>query len=627
MPDDGVTSGPNAADQRTDAEERQRRSALKADGPDAAEQERAEPRDAELTFDAGPPSTANLPVIERLIVRDGELILPLQPTGERLRVSALDLTAAPIAIGQEGRLEGRFRLDSPHFPDEVPGTLEAELSLPEPLTRLMLRPLRLHLGTDDSLRAPPIDAEAAVTVELASGRVLLDDLQLGAGALQVLGDAELASAPEGAALVCRLRVPSFDLRAWLSEAFGLALPGDDGTLRQTAVAFSLRQQGSILALDEIELDLDAMRAYAWARVDLAAAAGPVPAGRIAVSLDRLVLDRYLFAGAAPGDASDTTTGAAGSEPPRLPRVAEVPKRPDALVLRLGAHLIEIGGLRYRAVTLDATADQRGFVVDAAADLYEGAFAASLRAPGLSAAAPAAQAASPAPAGDLRLDASAQGVDLGALLADLRQVPGEQAPVSGTAEIAFSLQAPALSLPALEPDSLREGLGGEVSFAVRDGRLTLVDLRQLLTGTLGALGASRGDIEQLTRFGVLSGSATGAQGRFQSNDIRLRSPFVEVDGSGAFDLPREQLALDLTAVLVDPPQGRGIKELEGIPIPVRARGDWVDPRWEVDAEQALKQAARRSLQDDSGLFDQLEERTGIEGLGDGLRQILPGLLGQ
>lgn len=620
LADAGWTSSPGAAEQGASVEElgvgAQKTAGLAAT-EQAQEQERAVPRAGSVAPDAATLSTADLPPIERLSVRDGVLIQSLRGTDETLQVKALALTAGPLASGQDGRIEGRFRLAAARWPAAVFGTFAAELSLPAPPSRVLLQPLRVHLASAPALRAPPIDATATVTLALASGRVLIDDLRLSAGALEVLGNAKLTSAPEGAALVGRFRVPFFDLRAWLSEAFGLALPGDDGTWRQTALAFALHQRGSTLALDALELSVDAMRAHAWARLDLAAIPGALPTGRVAVSLDRLALDPYLPAFAAPAGASDAAAGsAAAAAPASLPPIGAVPKRPDALVLRLGAHLIEIGGLRYRAVSLDASADQRALALEGTADLYSGALQASLRAPG-----PGASASA------LQLDASAQGVDLGALLADLRQVSGAPAPVSGTAGIVLSLQAPVGSLAALEPDALREMLGGEVSLAVRDGRLTLVDLRQLLMGSLGALGASREDLEQLTQFRALSLSATGARGRFRSDDIQLRSPFLEVDGGGVLELPREQLALDLTALLVNPPQGRGLKELEGIPIPIRARGDWADPRWEVDAEQVLRQAARRSLQEDSGLFDQLEERTGIEGLGDGLRQILPGLLGQ
>ena len=164
---------------------------------------------------------------------------------------------------------------------------------------------------------------------------------------------------------------------------------------------------------------------------------------------------------------------------------------------------------------------------------------------------------------------------------------------------------------IRPRSSRT-LGGEAAFAVRDGAVTMVDLGQLITGTIGAIGISREDAEDLTRFSALSLSATGTEGEFSSDDIRLRSNLLNIDGSGHLDLRSQQIALELQAVMTKPPKGRGIKELEGIPIPISAEGPWADPRWEVDVRAALDTAARRALREDSGLFDEIEERTGIKG---------------
>ncbi|NEX18285.1 MAG: hypothetical protein C1943_17170 [Halochromatium sp.] len=223
--------------------------------------------------------------------------------------------------------------------------------------------------------------------------------------------------------------------------------------------------------------------------------------------------------------------------------------------------------------------------------------------------------------DLWLQATANGVDVAALLGNASLGASKQAPITGRADIDLDLSAHGADLP-----SIIRTLAGEVSFVVRDGAVTMVDLEQLITGTIGAIGVSPEDAEHLTRFSLLSVSAEGAEGQFRSQDIQLRAHFVDVDGSGQLDLTTQQIALDLQAMLTKPPKGRGIKELEGIPIPVTARGPWTDPRWDVDVRAALDAAARRALREDNGLLDELEERTGIKGLSDGLRLILPGLLG-
>ncbi|MFP4247770.1 MAG: AsmA-like C-terminal region-containing protein, partial [Halochromatium sp.] len=251
-------------------------------------------------------------------------------------------------------------------------------------------------------------------------------------------------------------------------------------------------------------------------------------------------------------------------------------------------------------------------LETSADVYGGRLEARLDASQLSAGA--------APV--VRLAASASAVDLAALLTDLRLGGRAQAALTGLAEIELDLVG-----RGADPQAIIDSLGGDVALVVRDGALTMVDLGQLIADTVGALGVSREETEDLTRFSVLSLTAKGADGHFHSEDIRLRSNLLAIDGNGRLELPTQRIALDLQAVMTKPPKGRGIKELEGIPIPIAAKGSWADPRWEVDVKSALDQAARRALREDSDLLDQLEERTGIEGLGEGLRQVLPGLLGQ
>jgi AsmA protein len=279
------------------------------------------------------------------------------------------------------------------------------------------------------------------------------------------------------------------------------------------------------------------------------------------------------------------------------------------------------------VTLSGRALADALELDANAEVYGGQLEARLIAspPSSSARAPteemgaATSAMATAPVVHLTMSASA--IDVAALLADLQRDGRAQAPLTGLAEIELDLVG-----RGTDPQVMLDTLGGDVALVVRDGAVTMVDLGQLIVGTVGAMGVSREDAEDLTRFSVLSLTAKGADGRFRSEDIQLRSNLLAIDGSGRLELPTQQIALDLEAVMTKPPKGRGIKELEGIPIPITAKGPWADPRWEVDIKTALDQAARRALREDSDLLDQLEERTGIKGLGEGLRQILPGLLG-
>lgn len=590
------------------------------------------------------PAAPTLPPIHRLVIREGTLVGPSSPAGSSsaFGLSALSLTAGPIAAGQNGRLDATFRLDvlgtqTPGAATSLPGLAEAEIRLADPLTEIVLRPLRLRFGGSAGGQGPPIDVEAAAMIDLMTGRVSIDPFELIAHQLRATGAAELFSTAAGLGVDAQVRVSPLDLRTWLSEQVGFSMPGAEDSLRRLGGQFDLQLRGPLVAIDNAALLLDQTRASALARLRLPQAPSVPTSGRLAVALDQLDLDRYLPGAATVGARALPSRSASMMLPPLPPLPPEAGATEQGLRLQLAAGELRLGGLGFRSVSLGGGFLPDSLELDADADFYGGwlqtQFAATQPGsivgeqqgqsdppsdPG-SASAPTND---PASGPDLQLDAIAGSVDLAALLADLPFSPGAQAPISGLAEIDLSLFA-----RGAEPALIIPSLGGEASLSVRDGAVTMVDLGQLIIGTIGAIGVSPEDAESLTRFRAFSLSAKGAEGRFSSDDIQLRSNLLNIDGGGRLDLTTEQIALDLQAVMTKPPKGRGIKELEGIPIPISATGPWADPRWEVDVKAALDAAARRALHEDSGLLDEIEERTGIRGLGDGLRQILPGLLGQ
>lgn len=560
---------------------------------------------------AAPPT---LPPIQRLIIRDGELSGPVAATGAGagLSLRALSLTAGPIAAGESGHLDATFEVADERSGWSLPGLAKAEITLADPLTEVALRPLHLRFagGTDEEDLVVDVDSE--IRIDLLTSRVSIDSLNLVADALRINGLAQLYPTPTGVGVDGQFQVPPFDLRAWLAEHMGLKVPGG---LERVGGELGLQLRGSVLTIEQAALMLDRARASVVARLRLGQSSERPVSGQVALAVDQLDLDTYLLG--APGAPSPAFEPAPAPASPPLPQPGE---GEPGLGLQATVAELRLGGLRLSAVQVVGHALARALELDASASFYGGWLTAGVDLVEPSDGPAAAQGPVSPPA--LGLDAAADAVDLAALLTDLQLGAHKQVPITGLAEIELDLLA-----HGADAASILQTLGGKADFSVRDGAITLVDLEQLISGTLGAVGISPADSENLTRFSLLSLSAEGTEGRFRSKDIQLRSNLLEVDGTGQVDLPTQQIALDLQAVLTKPPQGRGIKELEGIPVPISASGPLLDPRWEVDVRAALDHAARRALSDDSGLLDELEERTGIKGLGDGLRQILPGLLGQ
>jgi AsmA protein len=111
----------------------------------------------------------------------------------------------------------------------------------------------------------------------------------------------------------------------------------------------------------------------------------------------------------------------------------------------------------------------------------------------------------------------------------------------------------------------------------------------------------------------------------NNDLLATSSYLRITGRGAVDLGDERFNYRFEPMFVKPPQGRAIKELENVPIPVRLTGTFDHPKWTVDLGDVLKGVGRHELekrieQNGGQAIRKLEERTGIKGLEKGLRSL-------
>jgi len=172
------------------------------------------------------------------------------------------------------------------------------------------------------------------------------------------------------------------------------------------------------------------------------------------------------------------------------------------------------------------------------------------------------------------------------------------------------------------DALVHGLGGRLALVLRDGALRGLDLSPLVAAA--GLRPQTGQPASFTAFTELSASAILAQGVLRSDDLVATGPWMRLTGNGTLDLMDGRLDWRLAPILTAPPQGGGIKELEGLPIPVNLGGTLGAPAWRVDIGAVLREVARRRLEGRSGdVIERLERRTGVKGL-DG---VLRGLLGR
>lgn len=228
------------------------------------------------------------------------------------------------------------------------------------------------------------------------------------------------------------------------------------------------------------------------------------------------------------------------------------------------------------------------------------------------------------AGTLHLDLRGQDplIDLDGAALDfqaeplLRDLTGAAA-LSGRGDLTFKL-----ATAGRGHDALVRGLGGSLALVLRDGALRGLDLSTLVAAARAD--PQVGQSPPFTSFTELRASAALTNGFLRSDDLVAVGPWVRLTGSGTLNLVDGLLDWRLAPVLAAPPQGGGVKELEGVPIPVYLGGTLSDPAWRVDVAAVLREVVRRRPEGRGGdVIERLERRTGVKGL-DG---ILRGLLGR
>ncbi|HSQ06204.1 MAG TPA: AsmA family protein, partial [Chromatiaceae bacterium] len=349
-------------------------------------------------------------------------------------------------------------------------------------------------------------------------------------------------------------------------------------------------------------------------LDLSQTQGPDrhPALRFDLALNRLDLGatsgtRTVPTPAAPapppGPAPDPTPGQA------LPQVQPV-SPPDSarrhgldLNGTLSIQSLRLAGLRLEQVSVQVRGKEGDLSLDhRVAAFYGGGLAGTLRL-------------------DLRgqdpqIELTAEALDFQAepLLMDLTGA----AALSGRGDLRLKLASTGRTR-----DGLVRGLGGNLALRLHHGALQGLDLSTL--AGVGGAPTLVGQAPNLASFDELSASAALTQGILRSDDLVATGPWMRLTGGGTLDLVDGRLDWRLTPILQAPPQGGGIRELEGIPIPVQLGGTLGEPTWRVDSAAVLREVTRRRLQDRQGrggFMEQIERRTGIRGL-DG---VLRGLLG-
>ncbi len=592
--------------------------------------------------------------------------------GQGLVVEELTLTTGPVVPGEPVEVDLSARIKGYDTGTEVPVVAAATLAADSTPRRFLLDPLTVRVEAHrvtDGIEAEG-DLSARLEGNLTAGRYLLDgvetrfgltgaalsdgrvageatariDLDLAAQTLAVTGlevrsgtlvidgegqGRELLSNPRAEG---RLAVRELDLRAWTRQAGLPPLPTPDpAALTRAAMHAVWGLEPERVVLQGLVVSLDQTRIEGRATM---LRTSP-PGFRFDLTADTLDLDRYLAMtaerpkAATPAVNTESTARQASPTPtpPAPPREKPSPETapteatpaPDARPgpssppllstldedgrLRIGE--LRLAGLVFGDADLNIKAKDGAISVENQIQgFYQGRLTGRV---GLD-----LRGAKPG----ISLNQQGVGVEAVALIAALT---GEDR-LSGRSDFSADL-----SSSGWQVDELRRRLAGTLAVHVTGGSVQGFNLERTVREAEARLKGKPPptNLPLQTDFSELTASGEIASGVLSNEDLRAASDHLHLTGKGRVDIGNQRFDYRFEPVFVKPPQGRGIKELEGIPIPVHLTGTFQQPSWRVDIGAALREAGKRELQkriDEGGgdLLKQIEERTGIKGIEQGLR---------
>lgn len=169
-------------------------------------------------------------------------------------------------------------------------------------------------------------------------------------------------------------------------------------------------------------------------------------------------------------------------------------------------------------------------------------------------------------------------------------------IEGTANVSADLR-----LTAADADTIKRSLNGTAAFNIFDGALKGINIPDMIRRAKATLSgqAPPPASSQKTDFTELSGTARITDGLVNNNDLSMKSPLLRISGEGRANLPQEQVDYLVTTTLVKSLSGQGgddLKDLVGVPIPIRITGSFAEPDWELDLKSVLQDKVKAQARD-------------------------------
>ncbi|WDZ79720.1 AsmA family protein (plasmid) [Ensifer adhaerens] len=450
-------------------------------------------------------------------------------------------------------------------------------------------------------RGKAVDADLRLPVrDLLSGSVpgelpLKLDLRMPEATLSLDGKAALAGSYSG-----KVNFASADLRgllAWIGQ-------GGGDSIAQFAFKGDANASASGVAFQKATLSVNGVEGTGNGSVELGT---PL---KISSALHFAELDLARLAGARP--ASPQTKGKATSPAPDSPLDLSSLRTIDASI-KVDAEKLGYGRVFAGPVATTLVISEGVARLDLPeSPFYGGRMAANLSADGTGEEA------------SIALKASIAGASAAPLLIDLANFKH----LEGALQAQFDITGAGTTTGAL-----KRALEGSANVRFSDGAIRGIDVADVYNNLVGLMSSGfKQNENKATGFTELGASFAIENGVARTDDIKLIGPLVRMSGSGAANLPDDQLNFRLDPRVVASLEGQGADiATEGIGVPVIIEGSFAAPRIYPDLSGLLKNpdaalSALKKLGLPTGKL-KLDELLSGGGKAGTIRDIIGGAIGE
>jgi AsmA protein len=148
---------------------------------------------------------------------------------------------------------------------------------------------------------------------------------------------------------------------------------------------------------------------------------------------------------------------------------------------------------------------------------------------------------------------------------------------------------------------KKNLNGNAAVDLKDGAVKGFNLAQIIRDAkakIGGTSTTTTDKEAKTDFSSLVAQVTIKNGIVTTKKLAAQAPFMRINGSGTVDLPKEKLNYLVQTKIVASDKGQGgedLKDLNGLTIPVKLKGNLMDPSISLDLESLVSQKAKAEIE--------------------------------